>query len=354
MDKNRVDQFFDKWHERYNDLMSLPLYIMYKNFSSNYSYTSSRDDLCSHFIQESTPDFGEFRKVCRTVEETLNNLDSEIYNELDKCKPIEYLSYFIYDKIKNIPTSNKFETFYETLPSLLISYEKVMNCNIIKFDTNKDEFYKKYELYFRSEIIHWIKLKYETYFHLDKDFCKKYLKECFQFYNQNIKDNYCKKFEHYNEELTKFSNNFNETLKFLKEKEIDITEEEIHIDHKTGCPSDERKDSVEEQVLNQAQPGQQMVHVSDNPNPESVSIRSPNADTNITAGTVSGTLIGISLLSLLFWKFTPLGSSIQHKIWDKGSNYNLEHQNDEVILDTSNNEDIYSYDNKYNIQYHSV
>ncbi|SBT55997.1 PIR Superfamily Protein [Plasmodium ovale wallikeri] len=64
--------------------------------------------------------------------------------------------------------------------------------------------------------------------------------------------------------------------------------------------------------------------------------------------------VGIFLIFFLLYKFTPFGSRIQHKIWDKGNNYNLEHQNDEIILDTSTNEDIYSYKNKYNIQYHSA
>ncbi|SBT83736.1 PIR protein [Plasmodium ovale] len=360
MSTSSISDFFHNWHNRvyikilYDFLMNLPLYITYNNFSSNYSYAPSKYDLCSHYIEDSNPDFGEFRKVCRAVEKTLNSLDSGIYHELDNCKPIEYLSYFVYDKIKNIPTSNKFQTFYGILSNILISYGKVKNCNIIKFDKNKDEFHKKYELYFRGEIMHWIKLKYESYFHNDQEFCKKYLNECFQFYNEKIKNNYCKEFVHYEEELTKFSNNFNETMRLLKTKKISVKEEEIQLPLKTGCSSNERKDSVGEQVLNQAQPVQQMVNVSAHPNPETVSMGSPNADTKVTAGTVSGTLIGISLLSLLFWKFTPLGSRIQHKIWNKGNNYNLEHQNDEIIIDTSNNEDIYSYNNKYNIQYHSV
>ncbi|SBS95407.1 PIR Superfamily Protein [Plasmodium ovale curtisi] len=331
MDTNTIDQFFDKWPKR-----------------------SSSIDSCSYYIETSTPHFDEFRKVCRAVEKTLNYLNPDIYKELDNCKPYEYISYFLYDKIKNIDTNNYFQNFYEIFPSILNSYGKVQNCNIIKFDTNKDEFHKKYELYFRGEILHWIKLKYESDFYFDEDFCKDYINKCFKFYNEKIKDSDCKEFEHYEEELTKFSKNINETMTFLKGKKIDITEEEIQVHHKTRCPSKEEKDRVGQQVLNQAQPGQQMVHASTNPNPESVSIGSPNADTNVTAGTVSGTFIGISLLSLLFWKFTPLGSRIQHKIWNKGNNYNLENQNDEIILDTSTNEDIYSYNNKYNIQYQSV
>ncbi|SBS92462.1 PIR Superfamily Protein [Plasmodium ovale curtisi] len=353
MATNSIDHFFEKWHDRYDFLMNLPLYITYNNFSSNYSYTPSKYDLCSYYIEDSNPDFGEFRKVCRAVEKTLNSLDSGIYHELDNCKPYEYISYFLYDKIKNIDTNNYFQSFYEILPIILISYGNMKNCNIIKFDTNKDEFHKKYELYFRGEIMHWIKLKYESYFHIDQEFCKKYLNECFQFYNEKIKNNYCKELVHYEEELTKFSNNFNETMRFLKTMKIDIKEDEIQLPLKTECSSGEHSAGL---IVGPklAQGGKHIGGDSASYNPESVSIGSPNADTNVTAGTVSGTFIGISLLSLLFWKFTPLGSRIQHKIWNKGNNYNLEHQNDEIILDTSTNEDIYSYNNKYNIQYQSV
>lgn len=282
--------------------MNLPLYTIYSKFSSIYSYKSSEYDLCSYHIQESTPHFSEFRKVCRAVEKTLIYLNPENYKELDNCKPYEYISYFLYDKIKNIDTNNYFQTFYGILNSILSSHGKGKMCNIIEFNTNKDEFANKKELYFRGEIIHWIKLKYESYFQFFQDFCKNYLKECFQFYNQNIKDKYCKKLEHCEKEIESFSKNINETMTFLKEKKIDIMEEEIQLPPKTGCPSKEQKDSVEQQVHNQAHPGQQMVHVFTNPNPESVLIGSPNADTNVTAGTVSGTFLGISLLSLLFWK----------------------------------------------------
>lgn len=45
---------------------------------------------------------------------------------------------------------------------------------------------------------------------------------------------------------------------------------------------------------------------------------------------------------------------IQHKIWKIKNNHNLKNETDEIIVDTSEIEDMYSYNNEYNIQYHSA
>ncbi|SBS99138.1 PIR Superfamily Protein, partial [Plasmodium ovale curtisi] len=295
------------------------------------------------------------RQICRAVYKTLSELDLEIIKELDnKCKSYEYVSYFLYDKIKNIDTKNNFEDLYRTLDTILIYPVEGKKCDIIIFDLNKDTFDKKKELHFHSEILYWIKLKNESTFYFDEDFCKDYINKCFQFYNEKIKDSDCKEFKHYEGELIKFSNSFNETIKFLKGNGIDIAENEIELPIKTVCPSDEQSTELTERGRNQEYRDQEMGYDSSNSNPGSMSLDFPHANTNVNAGIVSGTLFGTLLLSLFFWKFTPLGSRIQHKIWNTKKNYNIENKTDEIILDTSDNEDIYSYNNEYHIQYNSA
>ncbi|SBT02781.1 PIR Superfamily Protein [Plasmodium ovale curtisi] len=355
MDTNSIDNFFHNWYQRYDELMGLPLYLTYSQFSSYYSITRTQGDFCEYYIQKGIPHFGEIRRVCSTVEGILNHLYSESYEELDdECKPFEYVSYFLYDKIKNIATSTNLQLLYGALDSLLIKNLMGKNCDIIKFGNNNDEFDKRKELYFRGEILQWIKLKYKAKFIFNHHFCKDYLNECSRFYNENIKDNYCKEFEHYAKELGSFANNFNETLTFLKEEQVNIDEKEIDLPIKSKCPPEVHTAKLAPQEPNLANDGQSVEQDSASFQTWSVTLDSPNSDTNVTAASVSGTLIGISLLSLFFWKFTPLGSRIQHKIWGIKNNHNLENKTNENIIDTYDNEDIYSYNNEYNIQYHSA
>ncbi|SBS89363.1 PIR Superfamily Protein [Plasmodium ovale curtisi] len=355
MDTNSIDNFFNDWYQRYNELMGLPLYLTYDKFSAYYSITRTGADLCAYYIEKDIHRFDEIHRVCRTVEGILNHLDSDSYKELDdKCKPFEYVSYFLYDKIKNITNGTNLQELYGALDYILFKTIMGKNCDIIRFGNNNDEFDKRKELYFRGEILQWIKLKYETKFKYNHAFCKNYINECSRFYNKNIKDNYCEKFEHYAKELESFTNNFNETLRFLKGKQVNIEKTEIDLPNKSKCPSEGHGDRLTSQETNLGNNGQLKAEDSVSFHPLSVQLDSPNSNTNVTAASVSGTLIGISLLSLFFWKFTPLGSRIQHKIWGIKNNHNLENKTNENIIDTYDNEDIYSYNNEYNIQYHSA
>ncbi|SBS82060.1 PIR Superfamily Protein [Plasmodium ovale curtisi] len=355
MDTNSIDNFFHNWYERYNDLMSLPLYITYHNFFRHDSIMRGKDDFCAYSIQSDIPYSDKIRSVCRIAEGALKHLDSKSYNELyDKCKPFEYISYFVYDKIKNIETSNNFQELYETLDIIKKDYSNGNNCKIKKFYTDENLFNKIKELYFHSEILYWIKLKNKKNFYFDKEFYEDYLNKCSDFYNKKIKDNYCKEFKYYEKELESFSNNFNEIIKFLEGKEINITKEEIRFPLKEECPSEEQSTSLEEQAREPAQNGKEMEYDTSVSNPGFIPMVSPDADTNVNAGIVSGAFAGISLLSLFFWKFTSLGSRIQHKIWKIKNNHNLKNETDEIIVDTSEIEDMYSYNNEYNIHYSSA
>ncbi|SBT83608.1 PIR protein [Plasmodium ovale] len=335
--------------------MSLTLYTINRNFSSYYDYKQYREDICIYYIPQSIPHFSEFRQVCYAVYNTLKQLYSKHFTELDKnCKSYEYVSYFLYDKIKNIYTKNNFEDLYEILATILNYTVEGKKCDIIRFHMNKDEFDKKKELYFHSEILQWIKLKNEDTFYFDKDFCKNYINKCFNFYTKKIKDSDCKEFRHYEKELKNFSNNFNATIKFLKENEINIAENDIELPIKTECSSEEQSTKLTQFQDNSENRDQEMGYDSANSKPGPTSLDFSHANTNVNAGIVSGTLFGTLLLSLFFWKFTPLGSRIQHKIWSTKNNYNIENKTDEIILDTSDNEDIYSYNNEYHIQYNSA
>ncbi|SBT73342.1 PIR protein [Plasmodium ovale] len=355
MDTNSIDNFFQDWYKRYNDLMSLPLYIIYYKFSGYYSIMRDEEDLCAHYIQKDIPHSDKIRSVCRSAEGTLKHLNSESYNELyDKCKPFEYISYFVYDKIKNIETRNNFQELYDALDVIKNDYSNGNNCEIKKFNTNENLFNNMKELYFHSEILYWIKLKNKRNFYFDKEIYKDYLNKCSDFYNQKIKDNYCKEFRHYEKELESFSNNFNQTINILKDNEINITKEEIRLPLKKECPSEEQSDGLEELTRKPAQNGKVMGYDTVVSNPGFIPMVSPGANTNVKAGIVSGAFVGISLLSLFFWKFTSLGSRIQHEIWKLKNNHNLKNKTDEIIVDTSEIEDIYSYNNEYNIQYSSA
>ncbi|SBT52667.1 PIR Superfamily Protein [Plasmodium ovale wallikeri] len=353
MDSNITEDFFQKLGQRIEFLMNFDLYNIYKTFSDIYGYNSYSNGLCDIYLGGHSQTYTDIHSVCKKIENIFNNFFKETNELITHNKNCEHLSYFIYAKIKNLAINSNVVKFYEAL-----NYAKGIyglnddNCKIKIFHNNKEEFDKMKELYLRNEILQEIKDKYDNLSTDNDEFYKKYITESANLYNE-IVTNFCKYDEYYKKILTEFSSNFGKTKEFLKQKIIEIQEVNKQLSPIPTCkPEEEGAISPQAQVKDlHDQQGMD--------NPEGFAPRmkpSSNFDTgkNSTAGIVSGILIGTCSLFFIIYKLTPLGSSLNNKIWRAKNKINLEDNSDEIILGTSDNENMLLSNNMYNIQYHSV
>ncbi|SBT73522.1 PIR protein [Plasmodium ovale] len=350
-----TDPILSNWDERYQSLMNLPLYRIYRKFNEYFSYKRYDSNICNNSTSEWSPHEDLLLPMCHNVKNILKTSKSMLrtYTLVNVNKYCTYLNYFLYDQIKNSNINSNINEFYETLNNVEGIYDLKDECKIVNFNINKEQFDKKKELYFHGEILNWIKHKSTTFDSYYSSIFSTYFNECVNNYKKIIQDNYCQYMQHYKYELNTFLKNFKETKNILEQNNIIISSEDISLITKPTCSSEGRGEELASENVVLPGTNYQTVPTIVFPDSETTEMAS-DANTSANTGIVSGTLFGISLLSIFFLKFTPLGSRIQRKIWNKAKNYNLEHQNDEIILDTSTNEDIYSYNNEYNIQYHSA
>ncbi|SBT57061.1 PIR Superfamily Protein [Plasmodium ovale wallikeri] len=354
MDTKINDPILGDWDHKYPSLMNLPLNRIYRNFNDYFSYARDNSTICRSSISGLSSIDALLVSMCHKIDKILEVSESTVslYDSVDVNKYCEYLSYFLYDQIINNNINSYSDELYEALNKAKVIHG-LNDCNIMNFKIGKKQFDKKKELYIHSEILNSIKNKHTTYNSYFSSIFTEYFNECVDSYKKITQDNYCQYIEYYKDELTTFINNFKETKNILEEKDITISAENISLLEKPTCLSEEGgKELVPEKNL---VPGidYQTVPTIVFPDSETTKMAS-DANTSANTGIVSGTLFGISLLSIFFLKFTPLGSRIQHKIWNTKNNYNIENKTDEIILDTSDNEDIYSYNNEYHIQYNSA
>ncbi|SBT55301.1 PIR Superfamily Protein [Plasmodium ovale wallikeri] len=336
-------------------LMNFDLYVKYKIFSEIYDYPNYGDSICDIYLGENPESVDNVHSICRKIDNILKNNISSVSSDTSDTgnKYCEYLSYFIYDKIKNLSTNISLAQFYTTL-----SYAKGIyflsndKCNIINFYNNKEYFDKMKELYFRNEILQDIKNKYDNIFIDKKEFCKKYITESADLYNEIVKDNFCKYDEYYKNILTNFLNNFEETKNFLKGKKIEISDVK-ELSTIPTCESGEKGDTLAEALVSSSHGQQQSVDIPGKLTPEAAPSSISDTGKNSIAGIVSGIFIGTCSLLFIIYKFNPLGSSLPNKIWKTKEKFNIEDKSDEFLLEASDNESMDLYNSMYNIQYHS-
>ncbi|SBS82083.1 PIR Superfamily Protein [Plasmodium ovale curtisi] len=336
-------------------LMNFDLYRKYKIFSHTYAYSNNQDSICDSYLEKNTESVENVHSICRKIDNILKNnipsVSSNTSDTINKC--CEYLSYFIYDKIKNLSTKINVTKFYNALNDAKgIYYLSDDKCDIINFYSKKGEFDKMKELYFRSEILQEIKNNYDKISVDDASFYKTYISESANFYNEKVILDFCNYDEYYKKILRNFLHNFNETNNFLKEKGIEISNVN-ELSTIPTCESEEKDVSLAEALVSDSHgqlqsmdnPGKLIIDLA----PSSI----PDTGKNSSAGVVSGILFGTCSLFFIIYKFTPLGSSLHNKIWNTKEKFNLEDKSDELILDASGNDNMDLYNSMYNIQYHS-
>ncbi|SBS94841.1 PIR Superfamily Protein [Plasmodium ovale curtisi] len=340
MDTNSINYFFRDWYERHDDLMSLPLYRMYKIFSGYYTSKQNEVDICFHSIQKNTPHYNIILPVCRAADRTLKQLYHEISKDLDnKCKPFEYICYFFYDKIKNIISRDNYQSFYETL-ELIKSFHSLPNdCEITNFKIDEQTFNKKGKLYYHSEILYWIKKKsLLANYYIEK--YDKYFYDCINDYNEIINGNYCEYVQHYEPVIDQFSNNFEEIKLSLTGTQLKILTQDIKLKRKPSCPQIDMRNTEPESGSLLEQGDLKKMSTGEPRSADNLPMHIPNNE----KGKILGTTFGI---------FTPFGSWLYDKIKIKKNIY-LEDKIDDLILNTYQNEDTNAYKEMYNITYQST
>ncbi|SBT83657.1 PIR protein [Plasmodium ovale] len=333
--------------------MNFDLYIIYKRFSHIYDYNSYSSSLCDNYLEGYSQPYTDIHSICKKFDNIFKNVFVSTNELITLNKKCEHLSYFIYEKIKSFATNINIDELYETLNYAKDIYNISKDkCSIINFHNNKEVFDKMKELYFRNEILQEIKDKYDRNFIDNEEFCKTFIDESADLYNEIIRTNFCKYDEYYKKVIKNFSNNFEKTKDLLNGKRIEIPEIEKKLFPMPDCKSDE-EGAISPQAQVEYLHNQQGIY-----NPEGFAPHmdlSSNFDTgkNSIPGIVSGLLIGTCSLLFFIYKFTPLGSSLPNKIWKTKEKFNLEDKSDELILDASDNESMDLYNSMYNIQYNS-
>ncbi|SBT01802.1 PIR Superfamily Protein [Plasmodium ovale curtisi] len=311
--------------------------------------------MCRSSIASNILHSSDIISVRQRTHKMLNNIKS-IATSLklaNSNKLYKHLSYFFYEKIREFITNNNFKVFYQALNNIKKTFQlNDENCNIINFYNNNEEFDNKKKLFFRSEIIQVIKDKYNIYFADEESSCKTYTNESAHLYNQIISANYCKYDQYYKKLLEKFSYNFEETKIFLKSKSIDISAPGTALNTKPSCDTEVRGTELLQTGLDGSRSHLQNESISGSFDIDALSSSTSNNGKGKTVGIISGIMFGIFLLFLLFCKFTPLGSLLNHKIWKKTMKFNGDCNSDDLTLDTLENENMDIYNSTYKIQYH--
>ncbi|SBT84932.1 PIR protein, partial [Plasmodium ovale] len=340
------DPILGDWDDKYESLMNLPLNRIYRKFNDYFYYARDNSTICRSSLSGLSSIDTLLVSMCHKIDKILEFSESAVslYDSVDVNKYCEYLSYFLYDQIKNSNINSNINVFYETLNNVKEIYGLNDECNIKNFNINKEQFNKKKELYIHGEILNWIKYKSRTYDSYHSQIFRKYFSECVNSYNRIVQNNNCKEFENYEKELDNFINNFKETKNILEGKNITIFAEDISLIEKPTCTSEESIATLkhEEAVATRTDHETGSTFVSFNI--ETAQMKPLDASTDITPGLIFGIIAGIFFLSLIFYKFTPFGSSLHHKIGSIKNKFNLEVKNKEFIEDTFDNTNMNMYD----------
>ncbi|SBT02795.1 PIR Superfamily Protein [Plasmodium ovale curtisi] len=353
---NRItDPLLYKWDSKYKSLARLPLFRINNIFNKYYSLGQNINAICDSSIPEESLHFSDLRTACHNIDKILKNLiQIQLQSYIDINKRCEFLSYFIYDKVKNINTNNNFQELYKVLNDAKNSYNlNDDKCTILKFNINAEVFNKKKELFFRSDILHCIEKEYNNLFIDDHHFLNQYMSECADFYNEIIQNDFCKNDKLYEPELKRFHEVFNKTKDFLKGKSV-TSVENIKFMEKPACIAEAEDSTLSGKVSLVSEDARQMLNVSDQHDDVTIPKDASNIGTHSSAGIILGITFGTFLLFLSVYKFTPFGTLLHDKIQKKKYIYGLEDKNTELLLDGSDNEDINLFSERYPIRYNSA
>ncbi|SBT73301.1 PIR protein [Plasmodium ovale] len=338
----------------YRFLSELPLYGLYENFYFHFSSDTHGSVTCDFYIPGTYENAVDILPLCRKIDKILQDhkyLDST-YDSVNIEKLCKYISYFSYEMLKNNSSYANDNILYEILKYSKSSYGLPDNCNITNFKIDKESFDKKKNIFFHSEILHWIKNKHKFSSNYSSEY-NKYLQESADTYVKITNDEGCKYFQHCKNELQNFYKNFKGAKEYLMGKSIMITVDDIELPEKTKC-STQDVGVYSSGHRSQSLGSGEGVFPDGGRHHGQILRDNSNQDTGINSGVPLGIMGGTALLSLIFYKYTPLGPWLHSKIARGGEKMHLEEKINEIYLDTSENENINSYNDMYNIQYNSM
>ncbi|SBS99751.1 PIR Superfamily Protein [Plasmodium ovale curtisi] len=350
-----TDSFFRDWETSHMYLLNLPLYRIYRHFNIYYNIKKKENAVCNHYIEGNLSHANDTLSICRGIELILekNNYRMSFNNSVTLNKYCEYTSYFLYDKLINSSTYIHVKQLYEALKHAQKVYGvDDKTCDIINFDIDKEKFEKKKELYFHSEILHWI--KWHSSHNLGEFLYNTYFSECANSYREITNDQECKYIPSCEKELRIFQEKFNETKEFLKGKSIHIKEDDIQLHEKHKCLSEKEKVKTAGKESQGFPSLAEIAIIRGDSNTETFSVDGSNPITDKTLGIALGIIPGIFLLFLIVYKFTPFGFIFRGKIRKTKEKINEEFKNDELITNTPEYENINLYNDMYNIQYQNA
>ncbi|SBT55104.1 PIR Superfamily Protein [Plasmodium ovale wallikeri] len=358
MGTNIADPFFKDWNIKYPFLNNLPLYLKYNMFYEYYVTETTAPSLCDSYLEQDSPYASNILSLCKKTDSVLQAISSINTNNLDNartyCKCLSYLLYYELNKFK--AKDYEIKELYDSLDDIKKIYNlNNENCNLVNFKIDSKIFSNKKELYFHSEILKFIKIKNNELNHNEKELYKKYLDECTRFYSKIRSDDICKNIEIYGQELKEFVDTFNATIKILIQKELVESMEDLQPPELSLCSPNiagSKAHGLQDRMLHFPKPMGDDVR---NYSFEDHIVDHDSSNRGKTLGIALSTFSGISLLSLLLYKFTNLKSYLPHgKIKNKIFFNEIEDENQELLLQNSEIQNVDLHNPMYCMQYQSI
>ncbi|SBS94802.1 PIR Superfamily Protein [Plasmodium ovale curtisi] len=351
------DEYFDHLEKNHDFLKDLPLYFIYSLFEIFIS-EGYEEPYCKRIIENNHEHANYIRTLCYAIQTIFSQLKVMVANRNinDINKGCAYLNYMIHDKIKHISSSSiNIQNLYKAIDYFNAIHSSVGNCvNTENFKISNDEFDKKKTLFFHTENMFSIEDRYENDSHINKSLYTKYFSECYNFYHEVLKNNFCKKANAYKSELIDFQKTFNKTKNFLKQQHITIPINDLLSPEEYNCSPDSLQpvpitrgqgiiDTAMSDSFSAHSPGQQAI------DKDTSDINQSNI-----SGIIGGTFLGTFVIFLMSYKYTPFGPWLRKKK-DVANNLfnNNEIRNHELLINNSENENINLDEQLYHIKYYS-
>ncbi|CAI7719064.1 Plasmodium vivax Vir protein, putative [Plasmodium vivax] len=384
MSETVEDITFDHLEKEFHILNNLPLSSLYSIISIYDVYEQKYDAYCHLYLNPSGSDSCDIRRLCLRAYEILSMIKQMIDSHIldNKIKYLEHLFYWIYDhKRKNNPCDDANKLYTQLNRGEKGNFEED-NSYINDFNISEPDFIKKKALFLHDEILYWIVHATDSDDHNDSELYNKYLDKCADTYKNIICNDDMAENATYWNEAEQVKNNFDEEKlwnnKLKCQKELQDIQERGGRQVAKEDERQEEKESKEEaqqegkgdsglealgSLLTQSRAGQvpgsdgQMlsrVVRTDYMDPGVSDIPSNSNVTNF-AGTYIYTSLGLFLPLVTLYKFTPLGSWINTKILRKNNLMdNMKKNEQELLLNSSENREINFGNNMYHIKYNSV
>ncbi|SBT77463.1 PIR protein [Plasmodium ovale] len=349
MSETKLDDDLNKMHDF---LKSLPLYKFFHLMENKEGLVVSNSK-CSNNLGMSHKGYFDVVILCRKSENILHSLESTFNSEFkleDKDRYCNYFKFWLNAKTKMFEHySYNVNMLYQSLMHYHFVLKDDYSCsNIIdlKIREGNLEIYKY--LFFHTENLYWINKKFKESLGSDTTSLSNYLEKCSDYYDKIICTDTCEKNVLYKEQLEDFKNEFNSTILHLLSIKPDIELKQLESPTRHRCK--ERDNIIKCPMENREEKWNTIILDPDG--------EAPSDDTASLLSTIVILFIfsGITILFSLFilYKFTPLGSWLQHFIQKKRKICGNFNEENEQFLSTLSNDEIYSTESTYNIAYNSA